>query len=106
MPLTPEQRDELEALGAATVRVKLVQAGAGRWTTLVGFKTGENGKGLSRGDVEDWLIEKAKEERLVEASTLRWAKIAGWSAIIGVVLGLVAVAGTVLIMFQLSVPEK
>jgi hypothetical protein len=37
---------------------------------------------------------------------VRWAKIAGWSAIIGVVLGLVAVAGTVLILFQLSVPEK
>ena len=67
MPLTPEQRGELEALGAATVRVKLVQAGAGRWTTLVGFKTGEDGKGLTRGDVEDWLIEKAKKERLVES---------------------------------------
>jgi len=33
MGLTKEQRAELEALGPETVRMKLIQPGAGRWNT-------------------------------------------------------------------------
>jgi hypothetical protein len=105
MPLTADQRAELETLGPATVRIKLVQAGAGRWTSLVGFKTGEDGNRLTRGDVEDWLIEKAKEERDMQRSVLRWSKIAGWSAIVGVVLGLLAVSGIGLLLLLFLVPS-
>jgi len=38
MPLTDEQRAELEALGPETVRSKLIQAGPGRGVSLAGFK--------------------------------------------------------------------
>jgi hypothetical protein len=52
--LTDEQRAELESHDPATVRTKLIQAGPGRGASVSGFKTGE----LTRGDVEDWLVEK------------------------------------------------
>jgi hypothetical protein len=97
--LTDKQRAELEALGAATVRAKLIQPGAGRGADLAGFKTGIQGGNLTRGDVEDWLAEKHVEEANVQNSTLRWAKIAGWAAIISVlatvVIGVIAIAVTV-----------
>jgi hypothetical protein len=38
--LTIEQRAELESLGAANVRMKLIPAGPGRGATVYGFKCG------------------------------------------------------------------
>jgi hypothetical protein len=38
MPLTDEQRAELEALGPETVRAKLIQAGPGRGASLAGLR--------------------------------------------------------------------
>jgi hypothetical protein len=85
--LTAEQRAELEALGPETVRAKLIQPGLGRGADLAGFKTGY----LTRGDVEDWLTEKYTEEESRQESILRWAKIAGWAAIVSVLVGVAGI---------------
>jgi hypothetical protein len=79
--LTKEQRAELEALAPATVRLKLIQAGANRGASVSGFKCGD----ITRGDVDDWLIEKNVEEVALQQGTLLWAKIAGWAGIISVI---------------------
>jgi hypothetical protein len=79
--LSNEQRAELEALGAATVRLKLTQYGAGRGASISGFKCGD----ITRGNIEDWLVEKNAEEMTLQRGTLRWAKIAGWAGIISVI---------------------
>jgi hypothetical protein len=56
--LTTEQRAELEHHGAASIRFKLTQHGAGRGAAISGFKCGD----ITRGDIEDWLAEKNAEE--------------------------------------------
>jgi hypothetical protein len=89
--LTAEQRAELEALGPETVRAKLIQPGAGRGAALSGFRTGILGGHLTRGDVEDWLAEKHTQEERRQNSTLLWARIAGWTGIIGIAVA-VAIA--------------
>lgn len=86
--LTDAQRIELERNGAANVRLKLSSYGGGRASALTGAYPGEV---MTRGDVEDWLAQQAIEEAEMARSTLRWAKIAGWSAIAGALLGLVGV---------------
>jgi len=85
LTLNTEQRAELEALGPATVRAKLIQPGAGRGAALSGFKTGIFGGQLTRGDVEDWLAEKHIEETRIQHGTFRWARIAGWTGIVGII---------------------
>jgi hypothetical protein len=89
--LTDEQRAELEALGPETVRIKLLQAGAGRGAALSGFKFG-GAFGITRRDVEDWLAEKHAEEAVERKSTLQWAKIAGWAAIVSIAVTVVLVS--------------
>ena len=102
MALTEKQRADLEALGVANVQMKLGWFGPGRDTTI-GFVTG----GTTRGDVEDWLAETmAERDRLQaehQAETLRlaklaaeqqvvavrWAKIAGWAAGLGILVSIV-----------------
>ena len=89
--LTGEQRAELERNGVANVRLKLSSYGGGRASALNGAYPGEE---MTRGDVEDWLAERAAEESKMALTTLRWAKIAGWAGIASVVLalmGLIAV---------------
>jgi hypothetical protein len=80
--LTPEQRAELERQGAASIRFKLMQHGAGRGASISGFKCGD----ITRGDIEDWLAEKNAEETAQQSAILRWARIAGWAGIVSVVL--------------------
>jgi hypothetical protein len=79
--LTPDQRKELDDSGAASIRLKLTQYGAGRGASIGGFKCGD----ITRGDIEDWLVEKNAEETALQRGTLRWAKIAGWAGIIAVI---------------------
>jgi hypothetical protein len=93
--LTPENRAELEALGAETVRAKLIQGGAGRGAALSGFKTGKYGDALSRGDVEDWLAEKHVEEARLQLGTYRWAKIAALVGIAGLIIAAISLAVTI-----------
>jgi|SRR6266404_2926276 hypothetical protein len=81
MALSREQRAELESRGADNVRQKLFESGSGRGAVVRGFKCGE----IERGEVEDWLAEKYREEAAVQRSTLRWAQIAGWAGLAGVV---------------------
>jgi hypothetical protein len=86
MALTDKQRAELEALGPETVRFKLLQGGPGKSAAVPGFD-----HAVTRGDAEEWLAEKWAEEVSVQHSTLRWAKIAGWAAILSVVLAIVGI---------------
>jgi hypothetical protein len=85
--LTPEQRAELEEHGAETIRFKLIQYGAGRGASISGFKCGD----ITRGDIEDWLAEKSREESAQQSATLRWARIAGWAGIVGVLLAAISI---------------
>jgi hypothetical protein len=78
--LTPDQRKELENLGAATIRFKLLQSGGGRGAAVTGFTCGE----ISRGDVEDWLVEKNREETALQRTILFWARVAGWTGLVGI----------------------
>jgi hypothetical protein len=80
--LTPDQRKELEDWGAPSIRHKLAQWGAGRGASIDGFKCGD----ITRGDIEDWLVEKNIEETALQQGTLRWAKIAGWAGIISIIV--------------------
>jgi hypothetical protein len=77
MTLTVLQRAELEALGPATVRFKLLQGSSDRRAPISGFKYGN----IMLADIEDWLVKKNVEEIALQQGTLRWAKIAGWAAV-------------------------
>lgn len=59
MALTTGERAVLEAAGAANVRDRLRYAGPGRGAVVPGLASGE----FSRGDVEDWLAGKEREEK-------------------------------------------
>jgi hypothetical protein len=85
MTLTVEQRAELEALGPATVRFKLLQGSSDRGAPISGFKYGN----IVLADIEDWLVEKNVEEIELQQGTLRWAKIAGWAACISVIFTII-----------------
>jgi hypothetical protein len=82
MTLRPDQRAELETLGAPTVRLKLIQpgVGGGRGACVSGFTSGD----MDRGDIEDWLAEKYAGQVRVE----RWVL---WAAIIAAVTGVLTV---------------
>jgi hypothetical protein len=82
MTLSNEQRAELEGLAPATVRLMLLQGGPGRGASISGFKCGD----ITKGDIDDWLIEKNIEEAAIQRGTLRWAKIAGFAGIVSVVV--------------------
>jgi hypothetical protein len=82
MTLTVLQRAELEALGPATVRFKLLQGSSDRRAPISGFKYGN----IMLADIEDWLVEKNVEEIALQQGTLRWAKIAGWAAVVGIIV--------------------
>ena len=81
MSLTAEQRAELEEYGAQNIRIKLTSYGGGRPSVLNGFL--RCCPYVTRGDVEDWLVEKSHVEAAQQAATLRWAVIGGRWAIVG-----------------------
>jgi hypothetical protein len=89
--LTPEQRAELEHLGAPYIRLKLTQYGSGRGASISGFKCGD----ITRGDIEDWLAEKSAEETAQQSAILRWARIAGWAAIASVILAAIGIVTSI-----------
>jgi hypothetical protein len=59
MALTRDEQTALEAAGFANVRDKLRYAGPGRGAAVRGFSSGD----ITRGDVEDWLTDKEREEK-------------------------------------------
>jgi hypothetical protein len=81
--LTTEQRSELENLGIQNVRFKLAGSSGGRPATLNQFLPSGD---VTKGDVEDWLLENGAAEVAQQRATLRWAMIAGWSGIVSVIL--------------------
>jgi hypothetical protein len=82
MALTADQRKELQEFGATNVRFKLPTHGAGRGAAISGFKCGD----ITRGDIEDWLAEKSREETALQQRILFWARVAGWTGIVGIVI--------------------
>ena len=90
MPLTPEQREELERRGVAYVRRQLSYAGRDDEAVVPNLKT-EHGFML-RGDVATWLEKRdqeaqAKAERL-QAKTLFWAKAAAFVSGVGIIVAI------------------
>ncbi len=102
MPLTDNQLAELEKLGVRAVLLRLENSGTGRGATMQHMASGI----MQRGDVEDWLAQRTREEAEQQAETLRfaklaaeqqivavrWAKIAGWAAGLSIVVS-VFIAG-------------
>jgi hypothetical protein len=86
MPLTTEQRAELEGFGPETVRIKLMQCGTGRTALVPGLDFG-----ALRGDVENWLGEKHSEEAANQRRTLRWGIVSALAGIASVIVGGVAI---------------
>jgi hypothetical protein len=48
-------------------------------------------------DIEDWLVEKNVEEIALQLGTLRWAKIAGWAAVVSIIVTVIFGALTILL---------
>jgi hypothetical protein len=92
MTLDPRVRRELERRGPANVRELLrTSAGAGPNAPVSFRVTGSSPAEvtLRRSCVEDWLREKEQETEGVMRETLKWAKIAGIAAVIGVIVAVV-----------------
>ena len=85
--LTRTQRDELEQQGPQNIRFRLASYGGGRGAAIGGFRCGD----ITRGEIEDWLTEKYQAEAAQQRSTLRWARIAGWAAILSAIFSAAAV---------------
>jgi hypothetical protein len=77
-------RGELDRLGTRVVQKKLDQAGVSHGALVHGFVCG----GIERGFIEEWLAECESADARRERATLRWARIAGVVAIIGLIVAL------------------
>jgi len=88
MPLTPEQRAELERLTVSYVRQQLPYAGPGRGSVVPGLGNGM----MLRADVAGWVAEKDEEQAQLQASTLFWAKVAAWVGVAGIVVAIIIAA--------------
>jgi hypothetical protein len=88
MTLSAEQRAELDTLDPATVRLKLLQGGAGRGASITGFKCQD----ITSGDIQDWLSEKDKEQRRRDLQTFnysRWTFYVAVGALIAAIIGII-----------------
>jgi hypothetical protein len=81
MPLSPEHRAFLDQKGLEAVRVKLGAYGPGS-EVQVGFSRDVI---IVRADIEQWLAEKNAAMERREAAVLRWARIAGVAAVLGLI---------------------
>ena len=87
MPLSANDRAELDRLGIENVRLKLAYAGPGAGSVVPGCGPGF---GMTRGNVEEWLAEQLAlaEKR----DRQRFETIRGWT-IAAAVAGIVAAVG-------------
>jgi hypothetical protein len=85
MALDPRIRAELERRGPVNVK-ELLRTLAGPGPNVPVAVQLDEVPDPIRADVEDWLREKEQEAEAVSRDTLKWAKIAGLAAIIGVVV--------------------
>jgi hypothetical protein len=87
--LTNEHRAELERRGPRNVRLRLRYAGPGSGSVVPGLGDGR----MLRSDVEDWLfdkeIEASQKSLQVQEDTLRWAKLAAWIGVAGILVAIV-----------------
>jgi hypothetical protein len=83
MTLSAKDRAELDRLGIENVRLKLPYAGASPGSVVPGL--GE-GFGMTRGDVETWVAERAQEASKQQADILWWAKAAALIGAAGIVV--------------------
>ena len=60
---------------------------------------------MTRLDIEDWLAEKTKAQEKQNQLTLLWAKIAGWSGIIGALVGLAGARSSGYSTHEVSAPS-
>jgi hypothetical protein len=85
--LTATEREELEQMGAANVRARLLIHAGGRRSVLDSFL--QSGDPL-RGDIENWLGEHAKIEAIAQQKQqrvlLRWVRLSAIAAITAIVL--------------------
>lgn len=89
MALREDQRAYLERAGVDVVRIKLHGPTVGWSHDKIAFT---RHMVMPRLDIEDWLAEKTKAQEKQNQLTLLWAKIAGWSGIIGALVGLAGAA--------------
>jgi hypothetical protein len=85
----PSQRDEiwraeLNRLGVWAVHKKLDQAGVGHGGSVHGFVSGA----IERRFIEEWLAAREEAEARRQRATLRWARIAGLLAMLGILIGI------------------
>jgi hypothetical protein len=87
--LTDSQRAELE--GHGSVRIKMMLAAyhggmTGPGSAIGGFKNGD----ITRSDIDQWLTEKLFEESQQQTKTLFWAKMGGWTGLLGLAVAIAA----------------
>ena len=56
-----------------------------RGAAISGFTCGD----ITRGDIEDWLVEKNSEETALQHTILFWARVAGSTGLVGIVIAAV-----------------
>ena len=84
--LTPPQLAELETLGPYIVRLRLqVATVRDRNAQMTGFRSGL----MTRGEVEDWVSQKDREDAERERATTKQARIAV-AGIVGVIATITA----------------
>lgn len=91
MTLSEKQRAELDRLGPATVRSKLLQGGTSKSAPVPGFD-----HAVTLQDAEVWLAEKHLEEMEAQNSTLIWGRIAGYAGIVAAIAGVIAAIAAVI----------
>ena len=77
-------RAELNRLGVWAVHKKLDQAGVGHSGSVHGFVSGA----IERRFIEEWLAAREEAEARRQRATLRWARIAGLLAVLGILIGI------------------
>jgi hypothetical protein len=92
MTLSNKERDELEALRPATVRIMLVKGGPGRGASIPGFKCGE----ISKVDIDDWLIEKDKAQAGRDFQSFNYARWTFYVAVGALIAPIIGIIVTVL----------
>jgi hypothetical protein len=90
MPISEENRAELDRLGTENVRLQLAHAGPSRGSVVPGLgKRPDQQFGMTRGDVEDWLAEQTREAARQQADILWWAKAAAFIGLLGIIVAIV-----------------
>jgi len=83
-------RAELNRLGVWAVQKKLDQASVSHGASVHGFVSGA----IERRFIEEWLAAREEAEARRQRATLRWARIAGLLAMLGILIGIASLLQT------------